>query len=124
MPLYEYKCRSCGRIESTIVHRGDVLRDCDHCVGGRFTRLFSIAVQRPMHEHFNPTVGQVVSSNRQFDDLLKQKSDEATERTGIEHRFVRHDPGDAKAIGVTDAGLDHSNKVRRAQGLPELPKPV
>jgi putative FmdB family regulatory protein len=124
MPLYEYKCRNCGNIDSTLTHRGDSMGACPRCQDGQLTRLFSIAVQRPMHEHFNHTVGQVVSSNRQFDNLLKQKSDEATERTGIEHRFVRHDPGDAKAIGVTDAGLDDSNKARRAQGLRELPKPV
>jgi hypothetical protein len=123
--IYEYKCRGCGLIESTTRHRGDRMGDCtNRGCSGSLTRLFSVSVQRPMHEHWNPTVNAPVSSNAQFDNLMKMKSDEATERTGIEHRFVRHDPADSKALGVTTQGLDESNKVRRAQGMPELPMPV
>jgi hypothetical protein len=123
--IYEYKCRMCGQIESTTRHRGDRMGDCTNpdC-SGSLTRLFSVSVQRPLHEHWNPTVNAVVSSNAQFDDMLKRKSDEATENTGIEHRFVRHDPADTQALKVTSEGIEESNKVRRAQGMRELPTPV
>ena len=70
-----------------------------------------------MHEHFNATVGMPISSNAQFDAELRRKSDEAEARTGIPHKFVRHDPRDAKSFGVTNQGMDSTNKVRAEKGL-------
>lgn len=113
--IYAYKCRKCGtRADST--RRGDVLGPCPTC-DGQLTRLYIVTLERPMMEHFNPSVGKVISSNRQFDDELKRKSEEQTLRTGIEARYVRHDPADAKALGVTHDGLDSTNAQRVAKGL-------
>jgi hypothetical protein len=121
MSIYAYKCRLCGTRADSMT-RGDSLGPCPNC-DGNLTRLFIITVERPMHEHFNPTVMKPISSNRQFDDELKRLSEERTLETGIEHKFVRHDHSDAKALGVTSEGLDESNKYRRANNLPELPMP-
>lgn len=121
--IYEYKCRTCGAI-ATSRHRADTIGPCDDpdC-SGRLTRLYSISVKPGMQEHFNPTVGKHISSMRQFSDELKVASEEYTMRTGIEAKFVPHDPHDAKALGVTGEGLDTTNRERVAKGLrPVEPK--
>lgn len=115
--IYEYKCPVCGW-RDTSTQRGDRLeRVCVGCGHRTLHRVFSVGVRRPMQEHWNPTVNAPVSSMRQFEDMLKAKSEEYTLRTGIEARFVPHDPQDAKALGVTNAGLDSTNKVRATKGL-------
>lgn len=102
MTLYEYRCQDCG-------HR--VLSDecadeiCTVCCGARGQRIWSFSNATIMHEHMNTTLGEPVSSMRQFKDGLKRKSEEATARTGIPHNFQPIDPTDKKALGVTDEGI-------------------
>jgi DNA-directed RNA polymerase subunit RPC12/RpoP len=123
--IYEYKCPVCGW-RTTSTERGDRLqgRVCHQCGHrGPMHRVFSISVRPAMQEHFNPTVGKPISSMRQFDDELKRKSEEYTLRTGIEAKFVSHDPHEAKSLGVTNEGLDSTNAKRAEQGLrPVVPK--
>lgn len=122
--MFEYKCATCGWRDLSLVRADRLDRACERCAdAGPLRRVFSVAVQRPMHAHWNPTTNSVVSSNRQFDDELKRLSAERSEQTGIEHRFVRHDPADWRSLNVTSEGLDDSNRVRREQGMPELPTP-
>ena len=122
--IFEYKCPTCGWRDLSTERADRLARSCERCDNaGPLHRVFSLSVQRPMHAHWNPTTNSVISSNHQFDEEMKRLSAERTEQTGIEHRFVRHDPGDAAAIGVTSAGLDDSNKIRRSQGVSELPLP-
>ncbi len=70
-----------------------------------------------MQEHFNHTVGAHVSSNKQFDHLLKQRSDEMTQYTGIPHQLERVDMDDPKSLGVTREGLDEEQYARRGVDL-------
>lgn len=147
MTLYEYRCRRCGRIEPS-ERRGDDLGICwkpqpmvllvstgidaagrlaeeprpasRPCMGV-LTRVWGFQQAPGMPEHFNRSVGAVVSSHRQFERELRRASDEATERTGIEHRYVPVDPTDRRALGVTDAGLDATNRHRVAEGLKPVP---
>jgi hypothetical protein len=116
--IYEYKCRSCGTVETSDV-RADSMGECPNCFG-YLTRLYSVSVAKSMPEHFNPTVGKHISSMRQFDDELKRKSDEYYLRTGIEAKFVSHDASDAAALGVTNEGIDASNRQRHKEGVPLL----
>lgn len=103
--IYEYKCRQCGyRVDLTTL-TGPY--SCPNCEGGVVKRVFSFNVQPSMAEHYNPSVGTVVSSKRQHFDLLKRQSEAATIRTGIPHNYVPVDPADSRAVfGVTDEGLD------------------
>ena len=116
--IYAYKCRACGFVcESS--KRGDVINwphdNCDHLP----TRDFSgIRFDKVMQEHYNKSLNRPVSSLRAFDEAMKVESAIASERTGMEHRFERVDPTDKAALGVTDEGMDATNRERRKQGLP------
>jgi hypothetical protein len=70
-----------------------------------------------MREHWNPTVGRYVTNERDFNDGLKRASEDATLTTGTEHDFQPVDLRDMDACGATGEGLEHSKRVRRAQGL-------
>lgn len=112
--IYEYRCRSCG-YTANVVDRADSLGGCPNCPG-ELRRVWSVQIAPVMQEHFNATVQKPVSSMRQFEAELRRASDEATERTGIEHRFAPVDPTDRKALGVTSEGLAATNRHRVATG--------
>lgn len=118
MAIYEYECRAC-RARALSELRGDFLRECE--CGGRLTRKFSVAMHRPMHEHFNASVQKPISSMRQFESELARRSEELSVKTGIEHRFAPVDPTDRKALGVTDDGLAATNRARVAAGQKPVP---
>ncbi len=108
--IYSYKCRPCRVTANLDRPMGEhpPVHTCP-CCGREMGRDYSgVSVHRPMPEHFNATVGKPISSQRQFDDELKRKSDEYTLRTGIEAKFVSHDPSEAKALGVTSEGISES----------------
>lgn len=70
-----------------------------------------------MQEHWNPTVGRYVANERDFNDGLKRASEAASLTTGMDHNYVPVDLRDREACGATEEGLEHSKRVRRAQGL-------
>jgi hypothetical protein len=115
--FYLYLCRTCNTSAESI-HRGDTIGPCKtpDCPG-ELRRKFVVSLQPPMMDHYNASVNGIVSSERGFKDKLKQQSDEYSERTGIEARFVPIDPKDA---GATNEGMESTNAVRVAKGL----KPV
>lgn len=43
MPIYEYRCESCGRITGALILRGgdEASLRCDHCRSVRLSRIFS-----------------------------------------------------------------------------------
>jgi hypothetical protein len=59
------------------------------------------SVRRPFREHWNPSVGQRVRSEREFRDALKRKSEENFLATGFESNYVPFDggPGDVGVKG-------------------------
>jgi hypothetical protein len=113
--IYEYMCRTCGHRHLSKVQANDVGPCVNTTCDGTLKRKYSLSIHRPMPDHFNATTGQMVGSMREFDDQLKRKSEEYTLRTGIEAKFVSHDPSEAKALGVTGEGL--SETKRDALGL-------
>lgn len=63
-------------------------------------RKFSFSAPPMMHEHYNPTVGKVVSDMKQFRSDLSRASDEATAKTGIPHKYEPVDLQEVKPAEV------------------------
>lgn len=66
-----------------------------------------------MEPHWNHSVGGYVRNRLDFEDALKRRSDEASERLGTEHRFR---PVDHDCVGATEEGLDLTWKAERDSG--------
>lgn len=118
MTIFEYACPECdARVIST--KRGDRLQQVCVCCAfpGPLRRRFSISIPKQLPEHFNHSVGQVITSNRQFDEALKRKSAEMTEYTGIPHQLERVDSDDPKSLGVTREGLNEAMLAKRGVNL-------
>lgn len=124
--IYAYKCRTCGRTQDSKT-RADSIGPCSHSLvsvggiapcDGTLTRLYIIRTEAQMPEHWNKTLNRPIHSLRQFDEGLKRASHEASLRTGMAHDFQRIDPTDKAAVGVTDEGMDATNRQRRKLGLP------
>jgi putative FmdB family regulatory protein len=41
MPIYEYRCATCGARFETLARRGDLAPECPRCGGGGVEKLFS-----------------------------------------------------------------------------------
>lgn len=121
MPIYEFRCRECGN------GRESQSRDILPCpCGGVLKRVFHCNVTPMFQEHFNHSVGRYVSSKQDFNDGLKQASEDASQArvdpitgkvTQIEHNFQPVEAGDTKALGVTDEGLETTMRDHRDKGL-------
>jgi predicted nucleic acid-binding Zn ribbon protein len=111
MPTYALRCRCCNRhwdeYRPTFTPDG-LPRDCPACGGPVVRRWTPPYVLRTgfVETHFNHTTGEIVHNQSEFRDQLKRKSDEASERTGIEHRFVPVDPDQPRALGVKLDGTE------------------
>ena len=121
--IYAYKCRTCG-YEVDSEERGDTLGPCPGwpalnmgCTG-QLTRLFVVRTNAVMQEHFNSTTSSVISSDKQFDEEMKRQTDMQAARLGMDVQYERVDASDKAALGVTDEGIDASNRIRKEQGLP------
>lgn len=140
MPTYMYKCKAegCGWADeyvcpSNLKDRLDDDVKTHHFIDtgcfGPIIPVYQISHPKPMQEHFNPSVGKHISSMQEFREELKVASDEATARTGIVHNFEPIDHREREALGVTEQGLDETERRRRAKGETEgkvymqVPKP-
>lgn len=125
MPImYDYKCpvATCNYTTRSPERGNRLQQACPKCNYPVLHRVFGFAYRPMMHEHMNSTVGAPISSMRQFEDALKRRSEEATLNTGMEHRYVPVEPGDAAALGVTNEGIYESNVHRSRVGEPLLPE--
>lgn len=104
--MYEYKCPGCKNLIVSGVRADRLAVFCFTCDSGvHHRRVFSLAVHRPMQEHWNDTVGAPVSDMKDFREKLKIQGEQYTERTGIASNFQPVDMGDRKTLGVSaDAG--------------------
>jgi hypothetical protein len=104
MPVYEYWCPVDREVWSTVKSIAEYGAHpesyCPSC-GGFGKREFSVQIAPVMQEHYNPSFG-MVSDPRDYQRALDAKAREATERTGIEHKYGLADPMDTKTLGVDD----------------------
>lgn len=114
--IHAYKCRLCD-YEAESFRNENPLMACPNCSAGALTKNYQVAVQRPMSEHFNETVGQPIASMREFKEALKRGGDEFMERTG---QTVDYQPRDWSELGGTNEHLDSTNRVRVAAGQKPL----
>lgn len=122
MKLQDYRCKNCDQMfVGTHVLSEDLPElICPFCgMQGSIAKKFSIAVHRPMAEHYNLSTGSWESSMTSIKEKFRKASDEATERTGIPHNFQPVDLRDKEALGVTDEGLDSTYRKRREAGQTE-----
>lgn len=75
-----------------------------------------------MGDHFNTTLGRPVSSQRDFNDGLREASAKASERAQREVSYSPVDLRDKAALGVNDEGLDKTRRRERAEGRTEAKK--
>lgn len=111
MPLYTYRCRTCGFSEEVFdeITNPSGAKDfydsgalCVECVdndrgANRLARVFSFSATQDVigDGYFDHGVGAFVSSKKQLDDINKAKSEAHTLRTGVETNFVAHRIEDA-----------------------------
>jgi len=112
MPMYEYKCQHCN-IKFTSYTRNDKI-PCPLCARDA-SRRFSFAIQPSFQDGYTPTTGGYVASRHDLTEQLKRKSEELTNRNGIEHRLVPVDFRDMDACGVTPEGIAENQETRIKQ---------
>ena len=131
MPQYEYRCNNCQSpttITTTIAIYDETFAGvpltCDACMVGELKRVYQPpAYKFSMPDHFNVSAGQHVSGEHHLREVFKRKSEEATERLGVEHNFQPVDLRDHEALGVTREGLEEDVARRHDAGLPPIPIP-
>lgn len=119
--LFSFLCDECGSEWHDIHHVGigetHPTSSCPLCDGTMRRCVSQVNVMPGMQPHWNAAVGRPISSDAQFRSELSRKSDELSERTGADHKFVPVDMNDKKALGVTDEGLDTTARRRRESGM-------
>jgi hypothetical protein len=124
MPYYDYLCRSCGYAtnDELFLRVGEAHPGaCPMCHGVLVRAVCRVSISRGMdwggtfQPHFNQTVGQPVTSLRDFHAKLAAKARENTEATGIEHTYVTTDPRDRDTHGITDEALEINEAVNRGE---------
>jgi hypothetical protein len=99
--LYEHHCSTCERTFVT-----NNIREGNCPLGHRrVRRQFSPpAIHRTIGTHFNHSVGEVVSNERDFKEKLKIGAEQASEDTGIEHRYQVSDMRDRDLYPLPEEG--------------------
>lgn len=119
---YAYKCPGCDQRYLSEI-RGDRLpiASCHQCgmAPCELKRVFAVSLHKPIMSHYNATLQQEVTSNRDFAEKLKVRGAEYTERTGIETNYQPVDPA-YLASKVDGSGLDDQNRARVARGQKEI----
>lgn len=98
MPIYEYRCRSCGTsVEST--ERGQNII----CVCGEAAiRSFgTVAIQAATARHrgrWDPVVGEYVESERDFRSKLARGQQEQSEKLGMDVNLATVDARDSEGL--------------------------
>lgn len=125
-PKYDYRCKRCGFTDESSI-RESLIWSCPVCydnpddLGERVFPLHRVwaapNMSRVWHGHWCQTTGQWITDRKQFREALHVASDEATQRLGMEHRFIEVDPSDKDSLHVTDEGLDATHDAHVKMGL-------
>ena len=83
MPIYEYRCESCGRASSVFVRsaRTEVNARCEHCGSAEMKRLVSRvgrvkSTQDVLQEYGTPSAGEGYRDPRQIGSWVEQRFEE------------------------------------------------
>ena len=121
MPVYLYRCRGCGvHGQKWQKHTEDPMVQCPECRAPTLRRVFSFAMKAMMHEHFDQTVGKVISDPKQFKEELRRASEKETERTGRKVNYVPVDLNDKESLRVTEEGMDSTLRRNTQTGKREV----
>lgn len=107
--FYEYRCNICGGgyETQTFTKLGGALHDRLCECGGDFIRICSIPqVSTDQPGYWNYTVGDYVTSTKDFEQKLRVGSERMSERLGYEQRFTPVYPSEKKAYNEKTAGND------------------
>lgn len=119
MPIYPFRCNSCGSTASEYFPMKDGPSSFPHNDCGIFERTWTVpATPKPFVPHFNVSVGRHVSSLADFKSALRQGSQEASDRTGVDHHYEMIEPDAHKEVGVTDGGEAEREATLRASPSP------
>ena len=119
MARYGYRCHICSKSTEASFPIGENPARIVHSCGFEAPRYYTPVTVFRFREGFNPSVGKVIGSHKQFDEELKRASEAQTLLTGQEHNYVAVDPMDKKALGVTDVGLEEQARAWRDKGWTE-----
>jgi len=87
-----------------------------------YRQVLSFSYRPSLREHYNPAVGQHISTDAQFRSELTRASDIQSERTGITHNYQPIDIDDPQSLGVTGEGLDATYAEETRSGRREAKK--
>lgn len=118
MALYSFRCDSCGSTSSAWYPMSEGPQPHPHTGCGTFQRVWTVPAQpKSFQPHFNHSVGRYVNTMAEFNAALARGADEASARTGVEHRYRAADRDAAPDLGVTDNGTgEQTAKVLRDSG--------
>lgn len=125
MPLYKFECDRCGEQElrEMTFAEHDAFRDMfplgyihgstatGGCITGIFKQVLDFHIKRAMPEHYSDTLDTVVKSEAHYKSELHRQQEEYSARMGFDVTYDLVDPGDMKAAGVTDAGLEEQARA-------------
>lgn len=122
MSWYEYACEQCGLVieTQTFAKIGRPLPGAFCKCGGEYLRMVSLFSATPTPEpYFNYSLGETVTSDRDFKQKAKIASEKQSEYTGIQHDYQPISPGELASettrlgVGVgPDKGesIEHSRR--------------
>lgn len=122
MTIYEWKCKSCSLRFDEFVREGIV--ECPNCSSTATRRSYNFSVDRTSLKtfpaHWNPNLGKPITSKAQLESSMKEASDAATARTGVEHSFATADLRDrdifaVKSVGASKQADTEANLVATAE---------
>ena len=138
MPLYKFQCDECGERamkemtfaehdEKTHKFDGKIYlsepryHECPEAdVKGNWMQVFDFVFKRGTPDHYNHTVDAYVTGERDFNDKLKMQSDAMSERMGFTVDYEMVDPGEPEAYGVTQDGIEETERRAVAEGRQEV----
>lgn len=125
MPTYEYRCPECGAEQSWVWSIAEFSRmttkpiSCRACSRGFLRRCYTpLPHVMDTPGHYNLSVGQYVTGDRDLREKLRAASESATRATGVDHNYQPADFRDRERFKVDGQGLDATARELHDAGRP------
>lgn len=123
--MYRFQCDKCDTedIEAMTFDQHDEYRRRhpnghvkihSGCTTGIFKQVFGVNINKGMPEHYSDQLDTVVRSDAHFKSELSRSQDEMSARMGFDVSYDTIDPSDPAAAGVTEAGLESTERAEHA----------